>query len=157
MDGLEATSKLLTTHPDPPKVIVLTTFDADDLVLRALAAGAAGFLLKDTPPGRIIEAIINVHSGEQTLSPGVVAKVIAVATGAGSPRRDEARAKLEVLSERELQIALAIAEGLTNSAIAESQFLSVATVKATVTRLLVKLSATNRVQVAILVHDAELS
>ncbi len=156
-DGLWATRQLLA-QPDPPAVIVLTTFDADDLVLQALAAGASGFLLKDTPPDRMVAAIRQVAAGEPTLSPTVTAQVIAAATrGAGDGRRNAARAELDVLAERELEVALAIARGLTNAEIAAELYMSVATVKAYVTRILAKLGVDNRTQVALKVHDADLN
>lgn len=156
VNGLVATERILVL-PDPPKVIILTTFDADDLVLRALSVGASGFLLKDTSPERMLEDIRKVADGEQTLSPSVVAQVIAVATNRTElSRRDDARAALDSLSEREREIALAIGLGKTNAEIAGTQYLSIATVKSHVTRILHKLGASNRVQVAIVVHDADL-
>lgn len=157
-DGLWATRHLLA-EPDPPAVIVLTTFDADDLVLQALAAGASGFLLKDTPPDRMVAAIRQVAAGEPTLSPTVTARVIAAATrgGIGDGRRDAARAELDVLAERELEVAIAIARGLTNAEIARELYMSVATVKSYVTRILAKIGVDNRTQVALKVHDAELN
>lgn len=156
VNGLVATERILVL-PDPPKVIILTTFDADDLVLRALSVGASGFLLKDTSPERMLEDIRKVADGEQTLSPSVVAQVIAVATNRTElSRRDDARAALDSLSERERGIALAIGLGKTNAEIAGTQYLSIATVKSHVTRILDKLGASNRVQVAIVVHDADL-
>lgn len=156
VNGLVATQQVLAL-PDPPKVIILTTFDADDLVLRALSVGASGFLLKDTSPERMLDDIRKVADGEQTLSPSVVAQVIAVATNRTElSRRDDARAALDSLSEREREIALAIGLGKTNAEIAGTQYLSIATVKSHVTRILDKLGASNRVQVAIVVHDADL-
>lgn len=156
MDGVTATTEVLAL-PNPPKVVMLTTFDADDMVLRALSAGAHGFLLKDTPPDQMVAAINQVLAGSKALSPTVVEQVIGAATsGTGDPRRDEARADLECLNARELEIATLIADGLTNQEIASRQFLSVASVKATVTRILEKLGMTNRVQVAIKIHDAQL-
>ena len=156
MNGLDAATELLA-RKDPPKVIVLTTFDADDLVMRALGAGAAGFLLKDTPPARMVESIRQVAAGEQTLSPSVTAQVIAAATrGYAGSRRNGARAELERLTEREREVARAIAEGLTNADIARTCFMSLATVKAHVTSIFDKLGANNRVQVAVRVHEAQL-
>lgn len=156
VNGLVATERLVAL-PDPPRVIILTTFDADDLVLRALSAGAAGFLLKDTAPERMLQDIRKVADGEPTLSPSVVAQVIAVATNRSElGRRDQARAALDELSERERAVALDIGQGRTNAEIAAAHFLSVATVKAHVTRIFDKLGVNNRVQVAILVHDADL-
>lgn len=155
LDGLAATEKLLK-RPQPPKVIMLTTFDADELVLKALAAGASGFLLKDTPPDRMVEAIHQVAAGEQTLSPSVVAQVIAAATkGLGSSRKDDAERELSRLTAREREIAVAVGQGMTNADIAKTHYMSLATVKAHITKILDKLGATNRVQIAIRVHDAE--
>jgi DNA-binding NarL/FixJ family response regulator len=155
LDGIEAT-RLLRAQPAPPAVIVLTTFDADELVLRALRAGAAGFLLKDTPPPEIVRAIEHVHAGEGTLSPTVTRRLIALVAGDGEAavRRDRARVLLEGLSGREHEVALAVGRGCANAEIAAELHMSVATVKAHVSRLLVKLGVENRVQVALLVQDA---
>jgi DNA-binding NarL/FixJ family response regulator len=155
LDGIEAT-RLLRAQASPPAVIVLTTFDADELVLRALRAGAAGFLVKDTPPAEIVRAIEHVHGGEGTLSPGVARKLIALVAGDGDAahRRDEARARLEGLSPREHEVAVAVGRGCANAEIAAELHMSVATVKAHVSRVLVKLGVENRVQVALLVQDA---
>ncbi|SHI88795.1 two component transcriptional regulator, LuxR family [Tessaracoccus bendigoensis DSM 12906] len=155
VNGLVATERVVAL-PDPPRVIILTTFDADDMVLKALSVGASGFLLKDTPPERMLEDIRKVADGEPTLSPSVAAQVIAVATNrAELGRRESARAALDALTERERAVALDIGQGRTNAQIAGAHYLSVATVKAHVTRILEKLGATNRVQVAIIVHDAD--
>ena len=153
-DGLTATEELMA-QKDAPRVVILTTFDSDDSVLRALAAGAAGFLLKDTPPDRMLEAIKQVAAGEHTLSPSVVSQVIAAATRhRGDPRREDARADLAALNAREKEVAIAIGRGLTNAEISAQQYLSLATVKGVVTQIFDKLGLTNRVQVAIKVHDA---
>lgn len=152
LDGLSATEQVLARR-DAPRIVILTTFDSDDLVLRALAAWASGFLLKDTAPDQMIDAIHRVAAGEHTLSPSVVAQVIQVATR-GLAERPDAIDDLSDLNEREKQVAIAIGRGLTNAQIASSQYVSIATVKATVTRLLEKLGLTNRVQIAIKVHDA---
>jgi DNA-binding NarL/FixJ family response regulator len=156
VDGLTAT-KLLRQQPQPPQVLVLTTFDADEDVLRALRAGAGGFVLKDTPPAEIVRAIELVASGEGILSPSVTRRLIAhvAADAATEARRDRARLSLDELSDREREVALAIGEGKSNAEIAAELFMSVATVKAHVTRLLAKLAADNRVQIALLVHDAD--
>jgi DNA-binding NarL/FixJ family response regulator len=137
-------------------VLVLTTFDADELVLRALRAGAAGFLLKDTPPAEIVRAIEHVHAGEGTLSPTVTRRLIALVAGDGeaAERRDRARALLDGLSAREYEVAMAVGRGSANADIAAELHMSVATVKAHVSRVLVKLGVENRVQVALLVQDA---
>ena len=155
VDGIEAT-RLLRAQPSPPEVIVLTTFDADELVLRALQAGAAGFLLKDTPPAEIVRAIEHVHAGEGMLSPTVTKRLIALVAGDGgaADRQRAARAKLDTLSAREREVACLVGRGCANAEIAAELHMSVATVKAHVSRLLVKLEVENRVQVALLVQDA---
>ena len=151
LDGIAAT-RLLRSQPRPPAVIVLTTFDADELVLRALRAGAAGFLLKDTAPPEIVRAIELVHAGEGMLSPAVTGKLIALVSG--DDRSDEAREALAQLSEREHEVALAVGRGASNADIAAELYMSVATVKAHVSRLLAKLALDNRVQLALLVQEA---
>ena len=156
LNGLEAT-RALHADPDPPRVIVLTTFDADEHVLGALAAGADGFVLKDTPPQEIVTAIRRVAAGDPMLSPSVTATLIRqVRDGGGEDRTAEARARLDALTEREREVAVAVGRGLSNAEIAGELYLSVPTVKAHVSRLFDKLRVTNRVQIAICVHDAGL-
>lgn len=155
-DGLSATEVLLSRDPSL-KVIVLTTFDADDMVLTALRLGAAGFMLKDTPPARLVEAVRTVAAGQPMLSPSVTARLIAAVTGPGSVpdgRADDARALLDTLTEREREVAVAVGRGLSNAEISAELFMSVPTVKTHVGRLFTKLRVDNRVQVAIVVHDA---
>ncbi len=158
-DGLSATEGLLAADPRL-KVIVLTTFDTDDMVLRALRIGAAGFLLKDTPPARLVEAIRTVASGQPMLSPSVTAQLIAAVTrddrdGHEQVRTRSARAALDGLTDRERDVAHAVARGLSNADIAAELYMGVPTVKTHVGRLFTKLGVENRVQVAILVHDAQ--
>lgn len=155
-DGLSATAEILA-RPDAPRIVVLTTFDSDDMVLKALQAGASGFLLKDTPPDKMVEAIRSVDAGETTLSPSVIQQVIDLATrAAGDGRADKARAQLDALTEREREVAVAIGQGKANAEIAGELYMSIATVKAYVTRIFYKLDVDNRVQVAMKVHDAGL-
>ena len=157
VDGLAAT-EALRARPGSPEVIVLTTFDADEFVLRALRAGASGFLLKDTPPIEILQAVRKVAAGEATLSPTVTRRLIAhVAAPQENTAQDRARRLLATLSDRERDVALALGQGKSNAEISAALFMSVATVKAHVSRLLVKLGMNNRVQVALLVHDAGLA
>ena len=157
VDGLAAT-EALRRRPGPPEVVVLTTFDADESVLRALQAGASGFLLKDTPPTQILDAVRRVARGEPILSPSVIRRLIAhVATPGVDGGRQRARAALEQLSDREREVALLLGHGRSNAEIGAELYMSVATVKAHVSRLLVKLDLDNRVQVALLVHDAGLT
>jgi DNA-binding NarL/FixJ family response regulator len=155
LDGLAATIELLAA-PEPPHVIVLTTFDADDYVLRALAAGADGFLLKDTPPPEILEAIRRVADGDPMLSPSVTRSLIKQVAPPDSSRTSRAQERLEALTERERDVALGVGRGLSNAEVAAELYLSVPTVKAHVSRLFDKLGVGNRVQIAIVVHDAGL-
>ena len=155
VDGVAAT-RLVREQPDPPAVLVLTTFDADELVVRALQAGASGFLLKDTPPTEIVQAIHRVHAGDAMLSPAVTRKLIALVAGDGEgvQRAERGRSLLDRLSEREREVATAVGQGRANAEIAEALHMSVPTVKAHVSRLLVKLEVENRVQIALLVQEA---
>ncbi|MGW6237523.1 MULTISPECIES: response regulator transcription factor [unclassified Streptomyces] len=158
-DGLSATRELLT-RPAPPRVLMLTTFDSDDLVLGALRAGAVGFVLKDSRPQRILDAVRAVADGDPALSPAAAARVIAAATGPRSSHvrdssREAARKQLSALTERELETARAVADGLGNPEIARRLHISVATVKAHIGGLFAKLAVENRVQIALLVRDAE--
>ena len=156
MDGLEAT-QVLHQQPSPPAVVVLTTFDADDHVVRAVAAGADGFLLKDTPPGDIVHAIRTVAAGDAMLSPSATRSIVSrLRSSTSSDRSSAAADRLTVLTERELEVAVCVGRGLSNSEIASELYLSVPTVKSHVSRLLTKLDSTNRVQVAMVVHDAGL-
>jgi DNA-binding NarL/FixJ family response regulator len=157
MDGLAAT-ELLRARDDPPAVIVLTTFDADDQVLRALRAGAGGFLLKDTPPPEILKAVRLVAAGEAMLSPTVTRRLLAhLADGGADARKSDSLALLERLTDREREVAVALAHGKSNAEIASELYMSVATVKAHVSRVLAKLELNNRVQIALLAHDAGLA
>ncbi|GHH38571.1 response regulator [Lentzea cavernae] len=154
MDGLAATRRL-RDRGSPARVIVLTTFDTDELVLTALREGAAGFLLKDTRPADIVAAVRRVALGEPMLSPSVTSRLIAVATRQGDgSRQRKARALLARLTEREREVARAVAEGLSNAEIADSLHLGLATVKTHVGSVFAKLEVTNRVQVSRYVHDA---
>ncbi len=154
MNGLDATRRLVDL-PDPPHVLVLTTFDADEYVVEALAAGADGFLLKDTPPPEVVEAIRKVAQGDPMLSPAVTRSLIRqVAAASRSPA---ATARLADLTDREREVALAVGRGLSNAEIAAELYLSVPTVKAHVSRLFDKLGVSNRVQIALAVHDAGLA
>jgi DNA-binding NarL/FixJ family response regulator len=154
MDGLAAT-ELLRAQEDAPEVIVLTTFEADDYVLRALRFGAGGFLLKDTPPADIVRAVRAVAAGEPMLSPAITRRLIGHVTDSeGDERRRNARAQLDRLTEREREVAVAIGLGKSNAEISRELYMSVATVKAHVSRILEKLELNNRVQIALLAHDA---
>ncbi|MEV6145057.1 MULTISPECIES: response regulator [unclassified Streptomyces] len=163
MDGLTAT-EALRTRPDAPEVIVLTTFHADEQVLRAIRAGAAGFVLKDTPPAQIVESVRRVAAGDPVLSPAVTRRLMDRAAGTGPrgghdermDRADRARQRIAALAEREREVAIAVAHGRSNAEIAATLYLSVATVKTQVSRILARFGFNNRVQIALLVHDAGL-
>jgi DNA-binding NarL/FixJ family response regulator len=157
VDGLVAT-ELLRARPNPPEIIVLTTFDADEYVLRALRAGASGFLLKDTPPAEILSAVARVAAGEPILSPSVTRQLIAhIGDTDVSAHRQHARALLARLSEREREVAMTVGQGRSNAEISGELFMSVATVKQHVSRILTKLDLNNRTQIALLAHDAGLA
>jgi len=153
-DGITATRRL-RARPRAPEVIVLTTFDADENVLGGLRAGASGFLLKDSPPDQIVEAIHRVAAGDPILSPAITRRLMdrAVAT-AGT--REQARAALAGLTPREQEVVVGIARGETNAEISARLYMSVATVKAHITHILTKLGLANRTQIALLAHDADL-
>lgn len=150
LDGLGALA-LLRSQPQPPAVIVLTTFDTDDHVMQALRGGAAGFLVKDTPPVEIVRAIELVAAGESMLSPTVTRRLLAHLAGGGpDDRRHRAAAEqLSSLSQRDWEIARAIGEGKANAAIAAELHLSVATIKSHVSTMLATLALDNRVQLAL--------
>jgi DNA-binding NarL/FixJ family response regulator len=157
VDGLEAT-RLVRARQGAPQVIVLTTFDVDDHVLAALRDGAAGFLVKDTPPTEILRAIRLVAGGDAVLSPTVTRKLVDhMAADGGAAISAQAVQRLGELTEREREVAVAVGHGSSNAEVAAELFMSVATVKAHVSRLLMKLDLDNRVQIALLVHDAGLS
>jgi DNA-binding NarL/FixJ family response regulator len=156
MDGITATGHLHQL-PRAPQVIVLTTFHLDDYVFAALRAGASGFLLKDTAPTNIVNAVHTVAGGEAMLSPAVIRTLIQHFTNDETDsRRTTAAEQLTALTDRERQVAIEIGQGHSNADIATHLYMSEATVKGHVSRLLTKLHATNRVQIAIVVHDAGL-
>ncbi|PRX96118.1 LuxR family two component transcriptional regulator [Allonocardiopsis opalescens] len=158
MDGLAATEALRGSGSTVP-VIVLTTFDTDAHVLRALRVGANSFLLKDTRPRDILDAVRRVAAGETVLSPSAVARLVdhVVRRDPAEERRrrtEAARSALDGLTAREREVAVAVGEGGSNAEIAAGLHMSVPTVKTYVSRILAKLGCANRVQVAILVHES---
>jgi DNA-binding NarL/FixJ family response regulator len=159
LDGVAATRSLTARAGGSPAVIVLTTFDADATVLAALRAGAVGYLLKHTPPELIVAAVRRAAAGEAVLSPTVVRSLVDhIAAADGGPARagraERARERLAVLTDRERDVAAAVAAGLSNAEVAERLFMSVGTVKAHVSSALTKLDLSNRIQLALLAHDA---
>ena len=156
LDGIDATGRI-TALADPPKVIVLTTFQLDEYVFGALRGGASGFLLKDTPPADIIRAIRLVAAGDAMLSPSVTRTLIQrFGADPAAPRRAAAEESVRALTDREREVAAEVARGSSNAEVAARLFMSEATVKAHVSRVMAKLGAGNRVQVAITARDAGL-
>ncbi|WP_422737695.1 response regulator [Micromonospora sp. WMMD729] len=153
VDGLTVAPDLVAAGP---KVIMLTTFDLDEYVHQALRAGAVGFLLKDTPPRELAAAVRTVAAGNAMLAPTVTRRLISSFAERGPARREAARDRLAALTGRELDVVREVALGDGNAEIARRLTMSEATVKAHVSRALAKLHVGNRVQLAILVHDADL-
>lgn len=153
-DGITATAALRALAA-PPQVLVLTTFDLDDYVFAALEAGAAGFLLKDTDPDRLFQAIRAVAAGEGMLAPTVTKRLIErTRERAVAARSNAAVVRLEKLTAREAEVLEAIAQGMSNDGIARALFLSEGTIKTHVSRILAKLELDNRVQAALLFQDS---
>jgi len=155
LDGIEATRRLAVQGEKAPKVLVLTTFDLDEYVYQALRAGAAGFLLKDTPPRQLAEAVRTIAAGESLLAPAVTKRLIEryVSRPPGDTARRERFAEL---TERELEVLQLITRGLSNAEIGARLFLSEATVKTHVTRILSKLGVRDRVQAVVLAYETGL-
>jgi DNA-binding NarL/FixJ family response regulator len=154
LDGIAATAALRKLNP-APQIIVLTTFRADEHVVAALRAGASGFLVKDTPPADIIDAVRLVAAGDAIVSPSVTRTLLShFGSSEATERHRRAAQQLANLTDREQEVATAVGVGASNAEIAASLHMSEATVKAHVSRLLNKLNVSNRVQIAILVHDA---
>ncbi|WP_431902426.1 response regulator [Nonomuraea sp. bgisy101] len=156
MDGLEASRQLVREHPQS-KVIVLTTFDEDEHVAAALRAGVSGFLLKVAPPEDLIEAVRTVAAGGGLLDPAVTLRVIAAFAGQPDPTRVTSRAaELESLTGRETDVLKLLAQGLTNTQIAARLYLGEATVKTHLSRILMKLNVTTRVQAVVFAYESGL-
>lgn len=153
MGGIEATALITATHP-ATRVLVLTTYDRDDFAFGALEAGAAGFLLKNTPPSELVAAVRTVVAGDAVVSPRVTARLIEVAVPhlSDGDRRDGEQ-ELSVLSDREREVFVLVGRGLTNSEIARALYLSESTVKAHFGRILAKLGMPNRVQAVIRAYE----
>jgi DNA-binding NarL/FixJ family response regulator len=154
-DGLAAAAEIRRLAPRT-QVVMLTTFGEEESVARALRAGAAGFLLKDTPPDDIIRAVRVAARGEAILSPRITRQLIDRYIGPETARADDAKQRLDALTDKEREVVALIGDGLSNGEIARSLFISEGTAKVHVSRILTKLACTNRVQVAILAHDAGL-
>jgi DNA-binding NarL/FixJ family response regulator len=153
MDGLEATRRIIAAGRQPPRVLMLTTFDLDEYVFDALHAGASGFLLKDVPPEQLVAGIRVVAEGDSLLSPSVTRRLIESFVRA-RPRTPESPPGFEELTARELEILGLIARGLSNAEIAEQLVVSGTTVKTHVARVLSKLDLRDRVQAVVLAYEA---
>jgi len=155
VDGLTAIERI-GKLAEPPTVVVLTTFDADQYVLRALRAGAAGFLVKSTPPQDLIGLVRVAAEGHTVLSP-IAARRLIAASADKEPARESARRLVAALTEREAEVLACLGAGLSNAQIAGRLYLSEATVKGYVSRMLDKLGCANRTQAGLLAHDAGLT
>jgi DNA-binding NarL/FixJ family response regulator len=154
LDGIAATEQV-TAASDPPRVLVLTTFDLDEYVYRALRAGASGFLLKDTPPPRLLDAIRLVAAGEALLAPSVTRRLITEFTRVPMTRRGSGR--LDGVTPRERDVLTLITRGLSNTEIEQYLHLSRGTVKTHIGRLMMKLGARDRAQLVIAGYESGLA
>ena len=164
MDGLTATRRITALSPDrpEPRVIVLTTFDLDEYVMAAIKAGASGFLLKDTEPETLLSSIRTVHQGNAIIAPSATKRLIehmahdmpeAGSMPSGSTYRDP---EADLLTDRELQVLVHIAQGLSNQEIADNLGISLPTVKTHVTHILQKINARDRVQAVVFAYENHL-
>ncbi|HEY8817123.1 MAG TPA: response regulator transcription factor [Candidatus Dormibacteraeota bacterium] len=151
VDGLEATRRLLR-RPGGPKVLVLTTYDADEHVVEAMRAGASGFLLKDLRKGQLVRAVYQAAAGDLVIDPSITRRLIEKVTDKGRART-EARSTLSRLTEREVEVLRLMARGLTNAELAGDLSISESTVKTHVARVLDKLEVRDRVQAVILAYE----
>jgi DNA-binding NarL/FixJ family response regulator len=156
LDGIEATRRVVARE-EPPKVLVLTTFDLDEYVYAALRAGAAGFLLKDAGPSELLAAIRAVHTGDAVVAPGptrrLLDRFLPLLPSAAGPT---ALGRLDVLTEREREVLEAVGRGLNNTEIAAALFVAEATVKTHIGRVLAKLGLRDRVQMVVLAYETGL-
>lgn len=150
-DGIQATRQLTAVHP-PLRILVLTTFDDDEIVHAALRAGAAGFLLKSAPPARLVEAVRCVHAGEALLAPSITRRLIESHLQRGEPSRD-LLLKLESLTTREREVLALMGRGLSNSAIASTLTISETTVKTHINRLFAKIGVNDRVGAVVFAYE----
>ncbi|MFF2523951.1 response regulator [Streptomyces liangshanensis] len=155
LDGVEATRRICA-EPNPPKVLILTTFDLDEYAFSGLKAGASGFMLKDVPPSELLSAIRSVHSGDAVVAPSTTRRLLdrfaPLLPTADKPRNKD----MERLTEREREVMMLVAQGLSNGEIAGRLVLSEATVKTHVGRILTKLGLRDRVQVVVLAYESGL-
>ena len=156
MDGVEATRQLVRASTKPVKFMVLTTFDLDEYIVEALRAGASGFLLKDAPPERLVEAIRVVAAGDALLAPSITRRLLDRFATKLPPFDGRIPSALESLTEREVEVLKLMAKGFSNAEIAEELYLSETTVKTHVSRVLMKLELRDRVQAVVLAYEAGL-
>jgi DNA-binding NarL/FixJ family response regulator len=154
LDGLQATRQI-SALPDPPKILVLTTFDLDDYVYEALRAGASGFLLKDASAHELAEAVRLVAAGDAMLAPGVTRRLIAEFARMGAPRAPT-RKQIEGLTERESEVLALVARGMSNTEIADHLVVAEQTVKTHVSRILMKLGLRDRTQAVVVAYETGL-
>ncbi|MGY0060413.1 response regulator transcription factor [Streptomyces sp. LZ34] len=161
LDGVEATRRICAQE-GAPKVLILTTFDLDEYAFSALKAGAGGFMLKDVPPGELLAAIRAVHSGDAVVAPSTTRRLLdrfaplLPGTAGGNGPGGSARPELARLTDREREVMLLVAQGLSNGEIAARLVLSEATVKTHVGRILTKLELRDRVQVVVMAYESGL-
>ena len=156
LDGIEATKRLAAQGAHAPHVLVLTTFDLDEYVYEALRAGAGGFMLKDAPPSQLAEAVRTVAAGQSLLAPAVTKRLIERYVSR-PPSDSVRRERFAELTDRELEVLQLLTRGLSNVEIGERLFLSEATVKTHVTRVLTKLRVRDRVQAVVLAYETGLA
>jgi len=149
LDGIAATEQLVR-EPNPPRVLVLTTFDVDDYVVDALRVGASGYLLKDVDPEDLVQAVRSVAAGDMPLAPAVLGRIVSSYVDRGSRRQDD---RFEALSSREREVLRLLGRGLTNAEICETLVVSLPTAKTHVASVLAKLGLRDRVQAAIFAHE----
>jgi DNA-binding NarL/FixJ family response regulator len=154
VDGIEATRRLVADPSFGGRILMLTTFDLDEYVVEAIRAGASGFLLKDVLPADLLHAVLLVHRGEAMLAPSLTRRLLE--EHVARPRAGASAQPFADLTERELQVAQAIARGLSNAEIGKELFLSEATVKTHVTRILTKLGVRDRVQIVVAAYESGL-
>ena len=154
LDGLQAAERILAEPGLRTSVLMLTTFDLNEYVYDALRAGASGFLLKDTPPEQLVSAIHVIAAGDALLSPSITRRVISEFVKGTGPKPHAQFPRLQELTARELEVMKLIARGLSNAEIAKTLFVSGATVKTHVGRVLTKLGLRDRVQAVVLAYEA---
>ncbi len=155
VDGIEATRRLIAAGAGAPRILVLTTFDLDEYVFEALRAGAGGFMLKDAPPGQLAEAVRTVAAGDSLLAPAVTRRLVERFVRRPPPDAVR-RERFDELTDRELEVLTLMTRGLSNAEVGAELFLSEATVKTHVTRVLSKLGVRDRVQAVVLAYETGL-